>query len=201
MIEMPVKSGTPLIDAYIAKAQPLAQPILTHVRNLVHQACPEVEEEIKWGCPFYLYRGAILCSMAAFKAHCKFQFWDKQIRATVNEPVLDHITSVDELPSDKKMLGWMRSAVASIESGQYTSMMAERPRKAQPEASELPSEFATALQKDKKAAAAFNAMSTSCQREYAEWIAEAKRAETREKRIATALEWIAEGKSRNWKYQ
>ncbi|MGA8598781.1 MAG: YdeI/OmpD-associated family protein [Bryobacteraceae bacterium] len=207
---MPAQNRSAKIDAYIAKAQPFARPILMHLRNLLHQACPEVEETIKWSQPFFVYRGAILCNMAAFKAHCNFHFWGKEISGVLRESKalgegnmssFDRITSLSDLPADDQMLRWIRQAGGFVDNGQYTSPMAARPKKPQLKATELPVEFKAALKKSKKALAAFEAFSPSCKREYIEWIAEAKRPETREKRIATAVEWIAEGKQRNWKYQ
>jgi uncharacterized protein YdeI (YjbR/CyaY-like superfamily) len=201
----------PKVDAYCAKVQPFAQPILAHLRELVHKACPQVEETIKWSRPFFQYRGAILCNMSAFKEHCSFGFWGEEIGAVLREAAvlkeggmgsLGRITSVADLPSDKQMLGWIRQAAAFVDSGQYTSPIAARHKVVKQKPSlNTPSEFKAALQRNKKAAAAFAAFSPSCKREYVEWIAEAKRQETRDKRIATAVEWIAEGKQRNWKYQ
>ena len=202
----------PKVDTYLAKAQPFAQPILEHLRELVHKACPEVEETIKWSRPFFEYRGAILCNMSAFKEHCSFGFWGEEIGAVLREAQalrsgsmgsLGRITSLKDLPSDKLMLGWIRQAAAFVDSGQYTSPIAARHKvvKSPKAAPEMPAEWASALQKNKKAAAVFAAFSPSCKREYIDWIADAKRVETRDKRIATALEWIAEGKQRNWKYQ
>jgi uncharacterized protein YdeI (YjbR/CyaY-like superfamily) len=201
----------PKVDAYCAKVQPFAQPIMAHLRTLVHKACPEVEETIKWSRPFFQYRGAILCNMSAFKEHCSFGFWGEEIGAVLREAAvlkeggmgsLGRITSVADLPSDKQMLGWIRQAAAFVDSGQYTSPIAARHKVVKEKPSlNKPPEFKAALQRNKKAAAAFAAFSPSCKREYMEWIAEAKRQETRDKRIATAVEWIAEGKQRNWKYQ
>jgi uncharacterized protein YdeI (YjbR/CyaY-like superfamily) len=201
----------PKVDAYCAKVQPFAQPILAHLRTLVHKACPEVEETIKWSRPFFQYRGAILCNMSAFKEHCSFGFWGEEIGAVLREAAilkegamgsLGRITGVADLPSDKQMLGWIRQAAAFVDSGQYTSPIAARHKVVKQNPSlDTPAEFKTALQRNKKAAAVFAAFSPSCKREYVEWIAEAKRQETRDKRIATAVEWIAEGKQRNWKYQ
>jgi uncharacterized protein YdeI (YjbR/CyaY-like superfamily) len=200
------------VDAYLAKAQPFAQPILVHLRELVHKACPEVEETIKWSRPFFEYRGAILCNMSAFKQHCSFGFWGQEIGTVLRDAKalrgdamgsLGRIAQVNDLPPDKLMLDWIRQAAAFVANGQYTSPIAARHKavKAPKPAPEMPAELASALKKHKKAAAAFAAFSPSCKREYVEWIADAKRAETREKRIATAIEWIAEGKQRNWKYQ
>jgi uncharacterized protein YdeI (YjbR/CyaY-like superfamily) len=202
----------PKVDAYIAKAQPFAQPILEHLRSLVHKACPDVEEAIKWGMPFFVYKGSILCNMAAFKEHCSFGFWGKEIAAAVREAgvakpgegmgILGKIGSKKDLPAEKPMLGWIRQAAALVDSGNYTSPMVGRAERAakRPEPKASP-ELAAALKKNKKANAVFDGFSASCKREYIEWIAEAKREETRDKRIAQAVEWIAEGKQRNWKYQ
>ena len=209
---MASESFSPRVDAYIEKAQPFAQPILQHLRKLVHRACPDVEEAIKWSMPFFVYKGAILANMAAFKAHCAFGFWGQEMTAILREAdaargdamgTLGRVTSVKNLPSDKEMLGWVRQAAASVDSGEYKSPIAARNRvaKAPKAALETPPAFAAALKKNKKAAGVFEKFSPSCKREYIEWIAEAKREETRDKRIATALEWIAEGKQRNWKYQ
>jgi uncharacterized protein YdeI (YjbR/CyaY-like superfamily) len=202
----------PKVDAYIAKARPFAQPILNHLRKLVHKGCPGVEEAIKWSMPFFVYRGAILGNMAAFKEHCSFGFWGQEIGAVLRQAgvvqdggmgTLGRITTVKDLPSEKEMLGWIREAAGFIDRGEYTSPIAARNRvvKAAKPAPRTSPEFAAALKKSRKAAAVFEAFSPSCKREYVEWIADAKREETREKRIAQAVEWIAEGKQRNWKHQ
>ena len=202
----------PKVDAYIGRVQPFAQPIMEHLRQLVHKARPDVEETIKWSRPFFEYRGAILCNMSAFKEHCSFGFWGEEMSAVLREAKvlreegmgsLGRITSLANLPSDKQMLGWLRQAADFVDSGQYTSPIAARRRvvKAPKPVLKTSVEFATALKRNKKAAEIFAAFSPSCKREYVEWIAEAKRAETRDKRIATAVQWIAEGKQRNWKYQ
>ena len=202
----------PKIDVYIAKAQPFAQPILSHLRRVLHKGCPGVEETIKWSHPFFEHRGAIICHMAVFKSHCSFGFWGEEIGAVLREAdavqegamgTLGKISPLKDLPSDKAMLGWIHEARKFIESGNYTSPIAARRKvvKAPKPAPEPPMEFSTALKKNKKATAVFAAFSPSCKREYVEWITDAKRPETREKRIETAVEWIAEGKQRNWKYQ
>ena len=209
---MPAANLNPRVDAYLAKVNPFALPIMEHLRTLVHQGCPEVEETIKWSRPFFEYRGTILCNMSAFKEHCSFGFWGEEIGAVLREArvlqedgmgSLGRITSVKDLPSDKQLLGWIRQAAAFVASGQHTSPIAARHKvvKAPKPALETPTEFTAALKKNKKASAVFAAFSPSCKREYIEWIADAKRPETRDKRIATAIEWIAEGKQRNWKYQ
>ena len=209
---MPAANLNPRVDAYLAKVNPFALPIMEHLRTLVHQGCPEVEETIKWSRPFFEYRGTILCNLSAFKEHCSFGFWGEEIGAVLREArvlqedgmgSLGRITSVKDLPSDKQLLGWIRQAAAFVASGQHTSPIAARHKvvKAPKPALETPTEFTAALKKNKKASAVFAAFSPSCKREYVEWIADAKRPETRDKRIATAIEWIAEGKQRNWKYQ
>lgn len=193
----------PKVDAYIAKAQPFARPILEHLRELMHKGCPQVEESIKWSQPFFEYKGAILGNMAGFKEHCHFGFWDKGLAEDVRnsgDGPLKRVASLKELPPDKQMLAWIRETASNVDRGEYRSPIAERARKAKPEA-KVPAELTAALKKNRKAASAFAAFSPSCRREYAEWIAEAKREETRAKRVATAVEWIAEGKQRNWKYQ
>jgi uncharacterized protein YdeI (YjbR/CyaY-like superfamily) len=209
---MPAANLNPKVDAYLAKARPFAQPILTHLRKLLHNACPDLAETIKWSRPFFEYRGAILCNISAFKAHCSFGFWGQEIGAVLREAKalrgdamgsLGRITTVDDLPSDKLMLGWIRQATGFIDRGEYTSPIAARRQvvKAPKPPIKMPPEFAKALQKNKKAATVFAAFSPSCKREYLEWIAGAKRPETRDKRIATAMVWISQGKQRNWKYQ
>lgn len=202
----------PRVDAYIVRAQPFARPILDHLRRLVHRACPGVEEAIKWSMPFFVYKGTNLGNMAAFKAHCSFGFWGQEMGAILRDSdavrdgamgTLGRIGSLADLPPEKTMLGWIRQAAKFIDSGEHTSPMAARNRvvKAPRPVPETPPEFAAALRKNKKASAVFAAFSPSCKREYVDWIAGSKREETREKRIAQAVEWIAEGKQRNWKYQ
>jgi hypothetical protein len=211
---MASNSINPKVDGYIAEVQPFAQPIMARLRELVHEGCPGVEESIKWGMPFFEYRGAILCNMAAFKQHCRFGFWGKEIGAVLSAAKvsvknsadsLGKITSVDNLPADKQMIDWVRQAAALIDSGNHTSPIAARRQaaKSRPKkpAVKMSAEFAAAMKKSKKTAAAFAKFSPSAKREYLEWIAEAKRPETRTQRIATAIQWIAEGKQRNWKYQ
>jgi len=189
------------IDAYIAKSRPFAQPILIHLR-----------ETMKWSRPFFEYKGVILGNMSAFNEHCSFGFWGEEIAAVLREAnllqpdamgSLGRLTRVENLPAHKQMLSLLRQAAAFIDSGQYTSPIAARNKvvKAPKASVEEPPEFTKALKANKKASAAYAAFSPSCKREYVEWIADAKRAETRDKRIATAIDWIGEGKQRNWKYQ
>lgn len=194
-------TSDPRVDAYIAKAAPFAQPILAHLRALVHATCPEVEESIKWGAPFFLYRG-LFCHMAAFKQHCAFGFWKwKQV---VGEDAPEEamgqfgrIQTLADLPPEKTIVAYLRKAMALNEAGVPAATRARKtPR---PEA-EVPDDLAAALKKHAKARRAFEAFGPSHRRDYIEWIVEAKREETRAKRLATTLEWLAEGKPRNWKY-
>jgi len=209
---MPTPNFDPRIDAYIAKSKPFAQPILEHIRQLVHKACPGIEETIKWSMPFFEYKGVIFANLAAFKEHCSFGFWGQEIGAVLREAdivqrggmgTLGRITTIKDLPSNKQMLDLLRQAKDFIDSGNYTSPIAARNKvvKAPKPAPEIPIEFTQALKANKAANKVFANFSPSCQREYTEWITEAKRPETRDKRIAQAVEWIAEGKQRNWKYQ
>ena len=210
----PAKADTfnPRIDVYINQARPFAQPILIHIRELVHKAVPNVEETIKWSRPFFELKGVILGNVSAFKEHCSFGFWGEEIGAVLREAnvvqdggmgSLGRITSLKDMPSDKQMLSFLKQAAAFIESGNYTSPIAARNKvvKAPKAAPEAPPELTQALKANKAAGKVFANFSPSCQREYIEWIAEAKRPETRDKRIAQSIEWIAENKQRNWKYQ
>jgi uncharacterized protein YdeI (YjbR/CyaY-like superfamily) len=208
----PSSTFNPKVDAYIAKSKPFAQPILKAIRELVHKACPGVVETIKWSRPFFEYKDVILGNMSAFKEHCSFGFWGEEISAVLRDAKvlqpdamgsLGRLTRIDDLPADKQMLSLLRQAVAFIDNGQYTSPIAARQRvvKAPTPPPEAPPEFTKALKANKKASAAFAAFSPSCKKEYIEWIADAKREETRDKRISTAIDWISEGKQRNWKYQ
>ena len=209
---MPGSNVNPKIDAYLAKAAPFAQPILSHLRALVHKGCPDVEEEIKWGRPFFLHRGTILCNISAFKAHCAFGFWGAEIGNELRaDGVLQdgamgsmgRITGLKDLPRDKQLLRYIRKAAAFIEAGKDETRVAAQRRvvKAPKPPLEAPSGFVAALKRSKPALGAFNAFSPDCKREYFEWIADAKRPETRDRRIVQAVAWIAEGKQRNWKYQ
>jgi uncharacterized protein YdeI (YjbR/CyaY-like superfamily) len=190
----------PRIDTYIAKSADFAQPILEHIRSVVHAACPEVEESIKWSCPHFLYQGKLMCSMAAFKQHCSMHFWQgKDVVGETDKEGMGQfgkITSIKELPSKKELVAYVRKAVALRESG----VKKARPVPAPKPPPKLPADFAALLKKHTAARKHYEAFSPSAQREYVEWIAEAKTDATRQKRMATALEWLAEGKHRNWKY-
>jgi uncharacterized protein YdeI (YjbR/CyaY-like superfamily) len=191
------------VDAYIAKSADFAKPILTHLRDIVHAACPPVEETMKWSFPHFMYHG-MLCGMAAFKQHCTFGFWKGELvvgRASAADEramgQFGRITSVTGLPSPKTLTAYIRKAAALNEGG--VKVARARP-KARPEAA-IPDDLSAALKRSRKAATAFAAFSPSQRREYVEWIVEAKREETRTKRLAQAVEWIGAGKTRNWKYE
>lgn len=194
----------PGVDAYIAQAQPFAQPILKHLRKLVHDACPDVEETLKWSCPHFIYLG-MFCSMAAFKNHCTFGFWKSSLLFDNPKLVPDEkhamgnfgrLTSLSDLPSDTQMRQFIEKAMRLNEAGVKPAPRPKKPAKPLP----MPADFGAALKKHAQASAAFARFSPSHRREYIEWITEAKREETRQQRIKTALAWIAQGKSRNWKY-
>jgi uncharacterized protein YdeI (YjbR/CyaY-like superfamily) len=192
-------------DAYIAKAAPFARPILTRLRKYVHTGCPEVEETIKWGSPHFDYKG-IFCGMAAFKSHVAFGFWKgsllmngKKTLGKSNEKAMGQfgcIRSLDDLPSEKTMIGIVRRAAELHDEGVKVI------RKSTPRpALSTPAYFKAALRKSPKALAVFDGFSPSHRREYVEWVTEAKTEATRTKRLEAAVAWMAEGKSRNWKYE
>ena len=193
----------PRVDAYIDKSAPFAHPVLRHIRDVVHEACPEVEEKIKWGAPFFDYKG-MLCSMAAFKQHCSFGFWKGSLvlenaRDADAAGQFGRIEKVSDLPSRKILTGYIRKAMKLNDEGIKASTRKTK-TEARP-AIEMPDYFRAALDRNKKAKAVFDAFSPSHRREYLEWITEAKTEETRERRMKTAIEWMSEGKQRNWKYQ
>jgi len=199
------------VDAYIGKARPFAQSILNHVRELMHKACPEADEAIKWGMPFFELNGIILGNMAAFKEHCSLGLWGSEMAAILGNDgaksseamgTFGRIASVKDLPADKALLGYFRQAAGFVISGERkTSLVRPAAKKAAKVEVVVPAELAAALKKNKAAAKVFAEFSPSCKKEYSEWISEAKREETKAKRVAQAVEWIAEGKQRHWKYQ
>jgi uncharacterized protein YdeI (YjbR/CyaY-like superfamily) len=195
-------SRDPRIDAYVAKAQPYARPILEHVRDRLHAVVPDVQETLKWSAPAFTIDGKILLIIAAFKAHAASNFWrGQELRGdSANADAMGQfgkIKSVEELPSDAELDRLIREAAELAKS-------APAPRKTKHEpkpAPELHPDFAAALAKAPKAKAVLDAFPPSAQRDYFEWIAEAKQDATRQKRIVTAIEWLGEGKRRHWKYE
>jgi len=190
------------IDAYIARSADFAKPILTHLRAVVHEACPDVEETIKWGMPSFTHHG-ILCGMAAFKAHCAFGFWRAKLIVGVDAAKTKEamgnfgcITKVGDLPAKRVLKGYVKEAARLNEEGITGPAKPKAKRKAAP----VPADLAAGLKKNAKARAAWDEFSPSARREYVEWITEAKREETRRERLKTTLLWVSQGKQRNWKY-
>ncbi len=192
------------IDAYIANAKPFAQPILKHLRKLVHQTCPTCEEAIKWSFACFDYKG-IFCSMAAFKEHATFGFWKtallkdpKGVLEKTNEAMgsLGRITRMEDLPKDKVIVDFIKQAMKLNDDGVKLPSREKKPVKELP----VPPYFKTALSKNKKAKEHFEKFPPGQKKEYILWLAEAKTPETRDRRLETAIEWISQGKIRNWKY-
>jgi uncharacterized protein YdeI (YjbR/CyaY-like superfamily) len=201
----------PRVDAYIAKSAEFAQPILNRLRRLIHAACPEVEETIKWQFPHFMYTGKILCSMAAFKQHCAFGFWHEALRGSIEAQSnrsdamgqFGRISSQADLPKDAVFTRLVKEAM-KLTSADSKSKKTAKPKKPLPKkrkAVRVPDDFRQAMAKNKKASSTFDAFSPSHKREYVEWIVEAKRPETRQKRLQTAIQWLAEGRSQNWRYE
>lgn len=196
------------VDAYIAKSAAFAKPILRHLRELVHEAVPESGEEMKWSFPHFSYKG-MFCAMAAFKGHCTFGFWKRgPVAARVKEmPRLGadamgqfgRITSLDDLPGDAVMIKILKVAARLNDDGVKSSkrkVTAPKDRVLM-----VPAYFRRAVNENANAKATFAAFPYSCRKEYVAWVAEAKTEVTREKRLATTVEWLAQGKRRNWKYE
>lgn len=193
----------PAVDAYIAKSAGFARPILKRLRALMHKACPKVEETIKWGVPHFEYKG-VIAGMAAFRQHAAFGFWKRRLMKdpagffSKGESGMGgrKIRSLDELPSDGVLLGYMREAVALNEQG----VTVPRSTRKKPPV-RVPPYLTAALKKNAKARRTFEGFSPSQKREYVEWLTDAKQEATRERRLSTAIEWMTQGKTRNWKYQ
>jgi uncharacterized protein YdeI (YjbR/CyaY-like superfamily) len=192
----------PRIDAYIeTKAADFARPIIRHLRAMIHEACPDCEETLKWGMPSFTYRGKILAGVAAFKAHASFGYWndsmlsqDAKNRSAMGQ--FGRLTSVDDLPDRATLIALTRQSMALIESG------AKPPRATAKKAPfTVPQDLRAAIDGSPAAKATWDGFPPSCQREYAEWVTEAKRDETRAKRLGQTIEWLVEGKRRNWKYE
>jgi uncharacterized protein YdeI (YjbR/CyaY-like superfamily) len=198
---MPKKD--PRVDAYIAKSAEFAQPILKHLRKVVHSGCPNVEETMKWSMPHFDYNG-VMCGMAAFKEHCAFGFWKGELifggEKKVEQDAMGHfgrITSLADLPNERTLTSYVRKAAELNEKGVQAPGRARQKKK--PPLT-IPDYFNAALKRNAKARKTFENFSTSQRREYVEWVSEAKREETRKQRLATSMEWLGEGKVRNWKY-
>jgi uncharacterized protein YdeI (YjbR/CyaY-like superfamily) len=197
----------PWFDEYIEKSADFAKPVMMHLRDMMHVACPDVEEAVKWSMPCFVYKGKILANMASFKQHMAFGFWHPEMRelesiSKEGMGSLGKITGLADLPKDKVLIAYTKKAMALTDAGVKTTANrpAPRPKGEGAQDLEIPDDLAAALKGNKQAKAAFAKFNYSHKKEYVEWITEAKREETRRKRLETAIEWIAEGKSRHWKY-
>ena len=194
------------VDAYIARSADFAKPIMSHLRQLVHAACPDVEETMKWSFPHFDYKGNMMCSMAAFKQHCAFGFWkaslikDKhKLLSSLSETAMGHfgqIKKLADLPSDKIITEYIKEAMRLNDKG-ITFTKAKTSEKKE---LIVPDYFKKALSKNKKASQTFEKFSYTNKKEYVSWVTEAKTEETKNQRLATSIEWMIEGKIRNWKY-
>ena len=192
----------PRVDAYIEKSADFAKLILRHIRKLVHKACPDIQETMKWSFPHFDHKGTV-CSMASFKQHCALGFWKQSLMEQDAFPAektamgsFGRITSVKDLPPDKVMVALIHQAVELNEKG---IKVAKKP--VDKKELVVPADLTKALSKNKSAKAAFDKFSYSHKKEYVQWIEEAKTEPTRNKRLATTVEWLSEGKSKNWKYE
>lgn len=194
------------VDQYILKSSDFAQIILDHIRFLVHSACPDIEEQIKWGFPNFVYKGKILCHMAAFKKHCSFGFWNSeqledqhQILQKSGRTAMGHlgrIESIEQFPDGDLIFDLLKSAMHQIDNG-----IAPKKSSKVSKPVVLPEILSTALNQTPEAKAHFDRFTASQKREYIDWINEAKTDTTRDKRLQTIIEWVSEGKTRQWKYQ
>jgi len=194
----------PAVDAYIAKSVEFARPILVRLRALMHKTCPQIKETIKWGVPHFEYKG-VVAYMAAFKQHASFGFWKRRL---MDDPAGffpaagdssmggRKIRAMSELPADAVLIRYIKAAIALNEQGAKLPRVRKRKAPVKP-----PADLLAALKKNAKARATFDALTPSKQREYVDWLTEAKREATRSTRLATAIKWLAAGKSRHWKYQ
>lgn len=202
-----MKARDERIDQYIAKSAEFAQEILLHLREVIHDFCPDAEEGMKWSMPFFMYRGKILCSFASFKHHCSFGFWLHSEMSDMHGIFkrsaeggmgsLGKITSMNDLPKDDQLGAYILEAMNLIEQGTIPREL--NPKFKKP-AGEIPTELAQLLDSNPKAKAAFESFPPSHQREYINWITEAKREETKQRRLQQTLENLQEGKSKDWKY-
>lgn len=194
------------VDSYIAKSADFAKPILSHLRQLVHSGCPDVEETIKWGFPHFVYNG-LLCSMASFKHQCAFVLWkasamsdSRKLLSKIGKTAMGNfgqLKSVDDLPSDKIITGYIKEAVRLNDEGVKKP---SRPKTAEKKSLKVPQYFKKALVKNRRALQTFEGFGYTNRKDYVDWVAEAKTHETRDKRLVSSIEWLSEGKVRNWKY-
>lgn len=193
-----------IIDEYIAGSAEFAKPILRHLRELVHKACPETEEKMKWSFPHFDYKGQF-CNMAAFKHHCSFGFWKASLMSDNHHlfqfenamGALGKITSLEDLPPDDVLLSYLQEAMKLNDEGRKLPNR----QKTADKTLEVPADLLSALQSNAAAKANFENFAYSHRKEYVQWINEAKRGETRTRRIEQAVEMLAQGHSRNYKYE
>ena len=197
----------PRVDAYIANSAEFARPVLEHFRSIVEDACPDAQETVKWGRPSWQYAGALMCSMAAFKQHCTFNFWKAPLLTFGGKAVgfgkdaqFAHITAVAELPNRSALVRLVRQAAKLNADGVKESVMSSGVRRQARKPLPIPADLKRALTTHPKARATFEGFPPSHRREYIEWITEAKREETRAQRLRQTVQWLDEGKPRNWKY-
>jgi uncharacterized protein YdeI (YjbR/CyaY-like superfamily) len=193
----------PDVDAYVTQAPTFAKPILKRLRTTIHKGCPKVVEEIKWGAPFYLYQKRVLCATMAFKGHCALVFWKAALivkkngkKAKSELKQLRRISSLQDLPSERELLAYIRLAMHFNEP---TTQLPPREKRSAPV--KVPSDLMRALRSNRKALATFNAFTPTRKKDYIYWITGAKTEKTRAHRLATAVEWMSQGKPRNWKYE
>ena len=192
----------PRIDAYIERQADFARPILTHLRAILHEACPECEETLKWSSPSFIYKGKILAGFAAFKAHATFGFWsggqvleaDPKQKSAMGQ--FGRLTTLGDLPPRADLIALTRKAMKLVDDG----VKPVRDKHRKPPFT-VPQDLRAAIEAVPAAKATFDGFPPSCQRDYVEWVTEAKRDETRAKRLAQSVEWLAEGKRRHWKYE
>ena len=191
----------PRVDAYLANAAAFAQPILARLREDVHAACPDVVETIKWSRPHFMLDGKLLCGMSAFKAHCAFGFWQREGAPAGQAGAMGNfgrIENLADLPGHAELRRLIQAAAERLLAG---APRAQKPGREPRAKLDMPDDFAAALANVKAAQQHYDAFPPGKQRDYLEWVLDAKRDDTRAKRIAQAVEWLAEGKSRHWKYE
>jgi len=199
-----MRKKNPQVDAYINKAQDFAKPVLNHLRSVIHDVCPDVEEKMKWSFPHFDYKNQMMCSMAGFKEHCTFGFWKasllKDLKGSSGENAMGQfgrITKVSDLPSKNILTQLIKKAMKLNDEG---IKVAAKPKTNKKKELVVPDYFIKVVKKNKKALETFENFSYSQKKEYVEWVIEAKTEATRNKRLSITVEWMSEGKIRNWKY-
>ncbi len=206
-LHIKIMNLNPKVDEYIAKSSDFAKPILEHIRQIVHENVPNVEEKIKWGMPFFDYKGEMLCHIAAFKQHCVIGFWKAALMSDPSllenakgETSMGHlgkINSLADLPTDSKLIEYLKEAMVLNDKG----LKIVKPKPEKLVELPLPDDFKEKLVENPLAIEYFENRSASFRKEYIVWITDSKTEATRQTRIEQAVEWISEGKSRLWKYE